>query len=443
MDQLKVFLGIVKRQHFWFIAPILFAVGIFGWMSSTKKLNAEFAANSGTVNGYLSSMQGVIGTTPHPNEETEREMEKLISDRRENIKAAWEMKYERQKKQLAWPEDLPQEFRDIVEPLRPIETSNANVIRAPLRRAYANFLKAELPKLAAKIGADWQPTRGGRRGAFSGGDDGGLEEESTAIVVWNPRDQGSLVEKYDWGDSVPEGAEVLYAQEDLWVLDTLIEIIRRTNGDAITRSQAAVKAIEFIQVGADVDPPNSQNVGFKVQGLPEFTEDDGEEADGEEQEEEVAEEVVFGEDFIANADGNAPVVIKDYVKNRYYDANYVPIESREALLTSASVAKRIPVRIRVSMDQRRISELLVECANAALTFEVRQLRYNPKSGGRTRGYGSAEPAFGGGRQKAVAKFLDDYESFDRTVELFGIVYIFNPPNMEMLGGGEDGESEDE
>ena len=37
MDQLREFIGLLKRQHFWFLAPILLAMGLAGWWLSSKK----------------------------------------------------------------------------------------------------------------------------------------------------------------------------------------------------------------------------------------------------------------------------------------------------------------------------------------------------------------------------------------------------------------------
>ena len=65
-----------------------------------------------------------------------------------------------------------------------------------------------------------------------------------------------------------------------------------------------------------------------------------------------------------------------------------------------AVAKRIPLRMRVSIDQRHINKLLVECANSELTVEIRQLMINPNfvpAKSRTGGGGGAfgEVGFGG------------------------------------------------
>ena len=451
MDQLKEVLGVLRRQHFWFIAPILLIVGLVGWMMANKRLTQEYEANKTKVQSYLSQMQSVSSQQPHPNPDYEAGMEQLIAQRRDNVRAAWERKWERQKQELKWPDDLPAEFVSIVDQMRPIE--KVDVDRRPIpslmRRTYQGFIKKMLPRLANRIGAKWEPSSMGRFGGFDGGGfrseprreptegigEARAVEEEPILVLWDPRNQGLIDQRFDWGDNPPSTLEVLYAQEDLWVLTTLIEIIQRTNGDAMIRSQAAIKAIDYIQIGKDVTPPSQQ--GFKVI-RPEPL--GGEDSAADDSVAAAAEEPpVFGPDIIEGAaepgvEGAAlPDNIKlELVKNRYYDENYEPIADLQSSLVT--VAKRIPVRMRLLMDQRKINALLVECANAPLTFEVRQLRFNPQGVTRSS-LNEGMPSEGGffSRSQAV-KTLDDYQSLDRTVELFGIIYIFNPVDEAVLGG---------
>ena len=77
-----------------------------------------------------------------------------------------------------------------------------------------------------------------------------------------------------------------------------------------------------------------------------------------------------------------------------------------------AVAKRMPIRMRLLIDQRNLDDLLIACANSALIVEVRQVRFNPES--------------------STDRKADD-ESFERTIELYGIIYIYNPVDTVLLG----------
>lgn len=456
MDKLREFLGLLKRQHFWFLAPILLLMAAAGWWLSSKKLSAEFDTYKSSVDGYKRQMDDVIGKARHPNRDFHEGMENLIQQRRENVREAWQTKWERQKQELKWPDELPAEFRQQVEQMRPIEKVNPELnpqqeIPASLRRTYGGFIKNELPKLATSIGSEWRPQRvgGGRalqsfgspsRRGESRNEEGDVLDESQ-IVAWNPANQGLFDQRFDWGTRPPSTREVLYAQEDLWVLSTVIDIIRRTNRDAPTRSQAAVKEIDFIQLANNVDPPSFKVLRpGPVVGQRSATSDDD---DASVPSSTSSEPTTSAEDISlegAEAGADASQEWADLVKNRYVNENYEPIADLSTLESLLTVAKRIPVRMRLKVDQRRINRLLVECANSPLTFEVRQFRLNPADdplgAGRSQlGVGDtfrSEASIG----MSNVKTLTDYQSFDRTVELFGIVYIFNPVNEQVLNGGQ-------
>jgi hypothetical protein len=474
MDKAKEIWGFVRRQHFWLIAPLLFIAGFVGWFLSTSKLQKEFEANQSTVQGYIASMNTVGGVQPHPNQEYLDGMQQLIDQRRENVRKAWQTKWENQKQRLRWPEGLDEGFRQTVEPMRPIESvtkAQDDVLLGVQRRQYVDFVKTELPRLANLIGARWEPTR--QAGSFGGEGfrsegrssegrssegrssegrssegSGGLEEaDESQVVTWAVQNQGEfearLVLPYE--DVPPTTREILYAQEDLWVLESLVDMIKKTNGDAMTRSQASVKEIRYIKIGKEVPPPSA--VGFRVIRPAPLAGEGGEGGEGGAGAEASGDAAVSG-DFgggeppPASGDAalqTAPVdPVEQIVKMRYYDEKYEPIADLETLKANAAVAKRIPVRLMVLIDQRRINKLLVEAANAPLTFEVRQLRFNPTDTGVGAFGGMVSRAEGPGGllggQASRVRTLTDYQSFDRWVELFGIIYIFNPVNEGLLNG---------
>lgn len=444
MDQLKEFLGLIKRQHFWFLAPLLVVLGVAGGMMASKKLTKEFNDFESAVNGYKTKMQGVTSKNQHPNEHFHTGMEELITDRRSNVRDAWQIKWERQKDQLKWPEKLPADFRQRVEQMRPIEKVDPNnVIPRSLLAAYGGYIEKELPRLAAEIGAVWAPVqrraqsfRGFRRREPAGRNNKNDAVDESQIVIWNPENQALIKERFDWGSSAPKTFEVLYAQEDLWVLASLIDIIKKTNAGAKTHSQARVKEIDFIQIAQDVQDPGFHVIVPKPIGEGDASDDDLPPSRATSP---ASHTSGNGNQYSTGTETEGNDALAKLVANRYVTRDYAPIADLESLRTEVTVAKRIPVRMRLLMDQRHLYRLLVECANANLTFEVRQFRFNPHdemegNGMRLPRGGGGDGEFGGGSN--VVK-LDDYRSFDRTVELFGIVYIFNPVDDTVLGVEQD------
>ena len=107
-------------------------------------------------------------------------MDENIGKLKKSVFDAWQAQYEEQKQILVWPSgpgELRPDFIEKVDGLRPIEetmtfpTPPADELRLEYREEYRDYIKDELPKLAAIIGAQWGATS-------QGGDDGMYGAES-------------------------------------------------------------------------------------------------------------------------------------------------------------------------------------------------------------------------------------------------------------------------
>jgi hypothetical protein len=112
------------------------------------------------------------------------------------------------------------------------------------------------------------------------------------------------------------------------------------------------------------------------------------------------------------------------------------------------------------MEQKWLPRMLVECANAPLPIEVQRLRINPEKSGagftaemgsgmgmgspegmRMRGPSAMMPMMPRGGEFSSMQLPSDTATTGlATVEIQGLVYIFNPPDPAMLSvpGGEAG-----
>ena len=193
-------------------------------------------------------------------------MDALISNYAQEVQKGWQMQYDRQAGVLVWPASFTQGFRDAVDKLRPIEqippppTPIQFDLTLDLRGEYADFIEPELPKLAETIGTFWRASSLGAS-PFGGGDASGLAGGlagampmpggtpmagaqvqldasgnpivlDNSIVLWDPANQQEILMTH-FGfvarDRRPPTLEVLYAQEDLWVLENIMDIIKATN----------------------------------------------------------------------------------------------------------------------------------------------------------------------------------------------------------------------
>ena len=442
MDQLKVTLRHLKRLHFWILCPLTALIGIAFWYLAVGKINEEKEKNLSDISSKYSAAQGVLSQSPHPNTDVAKEMDNLILKTRTEIAEAWQNKVVQQEKVLKWP-PLPAEFLRTVEPLRPIERavpvkkegeniSAEELILLSDRQTYRDYIEKELPKLAQLAGSRWVVGFGDERAMRR-------DDQKNTLVVWNPDNQLNIRKKhFEWkksgpgarSDGTPTTLEVLYAQEDMWVLRHLMQIVSRTNEGATTRHSAAIRKILSIDIGKAA-------VESKV--TVETLADDKEKKSS-------------APTRAGPADAS---VAPDPAEGRYVDKNYEPLSAevlRNVMQNGVespeqaylAVAKRVPVRLRVSMDQRRINKLLVECANSELTVEVRQLLVNKdyKGGGRRAaaggfgGNGGPERGFSAsalGRPNAKSSGLDTNFPYDLDVEIYGIVSIYNPVDNAALG----------
>jgi hypothetical protein len=92
--------------------------------------------------------------------------------------------------------------------------------------------------------------------------------------------------------------------------------------------------------------------------------------------------------------------------NRYVDEKGEPLPAEGG--ATKGEFKRMPIRMTLYIDQRKIAKLLVECANSAMPIEVRRVRFKPNEGTvvqfGSQGGGGGQPAapagpamnFGGG-----------------------------------------------
>jgi hypothetical protein len=503
MDKVKDIVYLIFVKHlFWTLSVIVILMGFAGWWMSSGNLKKDFDTNHATVTQTKSTIDTIASKPENQifNEISHDGMKEMNAERRLEVLLAWQSKYDKQRKEvLVWPEGLSRKFTRAIEDLlkgRPIEEvkpkeDGTDHLVFQLREEYRNEIKSLLPKLAEMINAKWDPqsaaARGGRGVGGRGGnqfggnnfggrqreggfDVGGTDEidEKEYAVWWNPADQGELqATHFDWShspDELPKDIEILYSMEDYWVLKALMQIVQRTNIDEETGEvadqphRAAIREIQSIRIGSSAEsnlgqvfivagttPTGEVTEGAPIEGAP------------------VTPTPSTSGEGIEGSPGAVPTG-PDPAEGRYVDKAYQPLTAEKLRSAAESgtpeeaylaVAKRMPVRMVVKMDQRKLNKFLVECGNADLMLEVKQVRVNSEAADISQlagstGRGGVGGAFGGnvgrgnvGRgnvgRPAVGRGgegnLDGDTGkypWDVVVEVYGIIYIFNPPSMKRL-----------
>ena len=503
----------IKKNFFWIVTPLITLASLFIWFRAAGKLEGEREKHVRDINSKFSILNDIRkNNRAHPNDETHEEMKALIAGLKDDLREAWTLQYERQKGVLIWPQELGEEVVNNLSAKTPIEflvpypgqsvvernqmndlalKTGRRVEDAPLqyREVYKIYAKKQLPRMAQKINADWlsQNPLGADAGAEVD-EEGNKIEKSPSLVTWSAANQTDLLRRFSWEGHIPTTVEVMYAQEDLWVLNQWMDVIARTNRGSDARYNAAITEIVSIELPVqgkgislagrirflDGSSRGGTNGGSgadgMVGGMMGAMGDMGGGQDGGAPEDMAAQQGDGGMEK-ENA-GESTAANNDPIDRRYVDRQYQPLEAarlRTALnpnnkvLDDAylAVAKRYPTRIRLKMDLRRLPDLLTACGNARLTIEVRQVGVNSQASGSGGGGGGGMEAMmggggmggdmemggegggntemsgmmGGGTGGGFAGFQASVDEFpyQETVEIYAIVYLFNPPDTSKLG----------
>ena len=213
MDQLKEFFGLFKRQHFWFILPVLLILSVAGWWMASGTIGEAVESNRRSIDSQLGKAKGVYQVADHPNTAVHSGQEQLNKNRLENVKNAWEKKWQRQANILVWPEGN-WSFRNKVEGKRHIESLDVKAVGLNSfdLAQFKDYVKQQLPKLAARIDANWDPT-GRSNNRTEEGEEVDSEERpaESYLVEWEKESQQDIALIFDWGTGFPSTLEMFYA----------------------------------------------------------------------------------------------------------------------------------------------------------------------------------------------------------------------------------------
>lgn len=493
MDQVKAQLAVAMKYGFWIGTSIIFLASLGVWFMTTSKLAEESAAQTSAINGAISTVSGVQSElSTLPNEHSHKVMNQMIAARQDEVLESWKTLYERQRDILTWPvKELRQDFVDEFKHMIPIETyvefptAEADEKETTLRNQYARYIKNILPSIAEICNTEWTAefeSRGGMEMGMmdmEGGGDYGMGgmmmmgpkvditgAEDGPLVEWSKGSQETVLKDlFPWRGSMPSTLEVYYSQENIWILKQLLQIVDEVNGEATQSYQAKIHEIRGIGIGksvkfgaGNISKPGSRATAAGMgMGM------------GMEMEMEMDDMDMYGGDMMEMGGmGGLAGPGLDPAENRYVDTNMEPIAGatlRTALSSNSpndaalAVAKRVPVMMSLSMDQRAIHELLSTCGSSPLMVEVKHVRLLPKGntnsfgggmmggmdemdemggememggmGGMGGMMGGGMMGMGGGGGGAMA--ADDEFPLDMLVEIYGIIYMYNPPDPVKLG----------
>lgn len=477
MDQVRAILRVMWQQRFWLVTTIGVITASVCWMMASATIDDEFSAKKTEITGKVGAMRQLQTTPVHGNpgvNEKEREQTKAIRD---SVRVLWEQLYARQKDSvLKWPE-ISDEFVDYVKDLE----FGADIRNRELRELYGNYAKNRFDGLLeiAKAQKFLDRSPGGGRGEMPGGygREGGVPAAGAAVdddylVMW--LDQGNLRAKLEF-PSTPRSMQIWVTQEDLWVYEALLRVIAATNQQkgATRPDNAAIRVIETLEVGREAAMASRDGGSILMPaggggGGGYGREGGGYEMDGG----------GYGmeggggygppggggyggrgyemDSFGGGGGDDGGAIDAMLTQQRYVDAAGEPVAD---LASAGQQFRRLPIHMRLSMDQRWLPTVLVECANATLPIEVTRVRVNPEQSGQgvesaladaasvggggggygREGGGGYGPPGGGGYGREGGGYARGGANMPAlqgpnlaTVDIQGVVYIYQKPNDEAL-----------
>jgi hypothetical protein len=494
VDKIKMAFAWAKKNRFWISSLLLAALMIGCWVFAANTIDASTQKYVADVKGKISAAESIMkvsaeeGVLVHPNTTTEQGMRELLEQSADEIVKAWKLRYDAQGKILQWPKEIlaDKDFCEHFNKHNPPETYPIESERGiePYSILYLNKIPQQMERICAEtLRAKWNFDPKYSKSTYVLTPE---EELSRFAVVWDETNQQLWRNKLtrfrgfdDHAGSIdgPTGLQIYMLQQDLWLLEAMFEVIREINGDVSANDLAKIKRIDHVAFGREARIKLGELTPIRA-GVIESTE----------------EEVIPDDATATEATGDAvegdfdPSASRKSFNGRYVNAAFLPISADEVLkvlqavksgsaLPDSSleliVAKRVPVRIALKMDEREIPNFMTACANSPFAFEIHQVRKNRHTPGQgivlnggggggvrmsagasrgdesrsrgapgksaggldSSGLGGMEGrggSSGGASSPGTTKDVETRTNYDIDVEFYGIVKIYNPVAEDYL-----------
>lgn len=516
MEQLGPTIQFVSKYRFWFISGLVTLVAVGVWFVANSQLYRQRLAAQQNIQQQISDIDRIKKTganlagpsglpanavVAHPNETTKLGMLEETRASLRSLLAAWRLRREAQESILQWPLEIlgSKEFVSIFSQFDPPEkfASIPDTGFSNLLTIYKDSIPRRMPEICDIIGAKWEFTpppgakgSAGPRDQAAQGSDRGLQisgnmeiDTRTYTVQWNKDNQALWNMKLTRFKDVdgnkkeyPSPYQVLALQQDLWLLEAMFKIIKEINGEETATDFATIKTIHYVVFGREArmddkralttpDPRLARKQGGE-RTSPTFNPDERDDRGGM-----LGSPGNEGQDTAPKFDPKLTDLVElGPFHGRYVDQYFqpIPVKAIHDVLNSDTlpdqnleliVAKRVPVRIALRMDERKIADFIAACRNSPFTFEIELVRVNCDVSGKDikvfgdaassargddRGAGFSVSGGAGGTGASASDVdssgtsggqfgeLDPAKipvevrtNYDVNVEFFGIVKIYN------------------
>ncbi|HBT78020.1 MAG TPA: hypothetical protein DEB39_14105 [Planctomycetaceae bacterium] len=399
--QSKITLAAIKKHIFWICVPLALLLSVGITVYSAGNVSKTFTNRKSELEQQKKAVDTLKTDTEHPNQKTIDEIVRLTNELKVYVKDAWTALQREQRERNDWPINLGARFRNNVRGKRP-----GTGIDWADRLTYREFIETSLPKMEESVrprhvvfldenDGSWKPLepfgpnrkslatdqsslvgRGSSmpsaapKGAMGGYAAPGselekpLETKVVGVLDWPQPEIYRMME--NWSPTQPPGPkEIWLIQENLWVYRALLSVIVKVNANATGIHNAAVKRIEGLRIGNEasgmIRDMSARTISLGV-------------ALGDSSGSSLLDAASSMNEIGAGMlpDDVQAATIRQL---RYVDADNVPL-TYDAEAPYAQF-NRMPVCLQLVVDQTKIPDILIECANCDMPMDILWVRFNP------------------------------------------------------------------
>ncbi|MDR1963867.1 MAG: hypothetical protein LBQ50_08820 [Planctomycetaceae bacterium] len=396
----------VKKYIFWACIPIGLLFPVITTYMAVGSISKAFNDRKNALESTKKTTEGISSDRSHPNEITIKDIENCTKELRGRVMQAWMILEKDQRERNLWPIDvLGEPFFNEVSKLKFTDEMSTDA-----REKYLNFVEDYLPSLEVFVDrrrvqekddqGNWKEVSsisnvsamspssdnmsgGGGMGGGMGGEMPGMSLAGTTEAPLPRGPDGEEIYRYvgtvDWPNpetrtvtsswaKLPKSNEVWFAQEELWVYHAILSVIKESNAEASATGthNAAVKRIENLLIGQAASAALEARTSSRISSpggasSMESSEMSPSMMDGG-----------VGGITVARTEEDVIAIKKN---NRYVDDKAKPLKADDK--APFDQFKRMPICLRLIVDQRRVPEILVNCANCSMPIDVLWVRINP------------------------------------------------------------------
>lgn len=427
-------LAFIRKHQFWLVLGLLPCVLIPTLLTAQGALDRQVKMQRGRINAKVASIKTVEQKTQHPNAQWKTVIDTETERVRRETHDEWQKLWDSQTGLRVWPAELGDGFIAQVTNLRP-----GSSLDVTSRARYQTDVRELVKQLPARMGAEEQMATQ----TTGTGDAKPARTGRGFRLVWRPENQRTIYQSFDWPQMPDDGkaatAQIVQAQEELWVYGLLCDAIRQANAGAKTRFEASILEVAELAVGylAVEESPGGQGQRFGMAGAggpafmgmpsaqsrpkpqhPRFSGAGGRSS---------APVFIPG---MSPPDVPPPAADAAYREGIYVDFDGKWLTAAELDSGPSRMMHLMPFTLRLVMDERKIEPLLAALASNPIPIDVRQLRINPQVAI------AAATAGGGGGGQSTGQV--DERKYDVTVELRGTVGLATPPIERPAGQQQPG-----